>query len=155
MLNEVYGSPAPSKSGHYTEKEPLLSEDDVRQRMSDIARRYDGERQALRDAYAKLAKREAETQLAITFIEPKLLKNLNAKQYLEKAKDGGTKLTVADKEALIMLELETEKVNYDLAKFDCETSDKEYAKLEPQLSFYQSLLKLRKAESPASLALSK
>lgn len=142
-VTEIYGSPAPSKSGHYTEKEPLLSEDDVRQRMSDIARRYDGERQALRNAYSALAKREAKAQLAITFLEPNLFYNADAKQYVEQAKEKGTKLTVADKEALIMLELETEKVNYDLAKFDCETSDKDYAKLEPQLSFYQSLLKLR------------
>lgn len=123
--------------------EPLLSEDDIRQRMSDIARRIPDERQKLRDAYDLLAKREAKVQLAITFLEPNLFYKKEAKEYVEKAKTNGTKLTVADKEALIMLELETEKIAYDLAKFDCETSDKDYAKLEPQLSFYQSLLKLR------------
>jgi len=143
MLNEVYGSPAPSKSGHTMEGQPVLTEDDVRQRMSDISRRYESERQTLRDAYSALAKREAQVQLAITFLEPKLLYKQEAKEYLEAAKTNGTKLTVADKEALIMLELETEKITYDLAKFDCETSDKDYAKLEPQLSFYQSLLKLK------------
>lgn len=143
QVTEVYGSPAPSKSGHYTEKEPLLSEDDVRQRMSDIARRYDGERQALRTAYKNLAKREAEAQLAMKFLQPDLMKTDKAREYIKKAIEDKVKLTVDDIKALITVELETEKIEYDLAKFDCETSDKDYAKLEPQLSFYQSLLKLR------------
>ena len=143
QVTEIYGSPTPSKSGHYTEKEPLLSEDDVRQRMSDIARRYDSERQALRTAYKNLAKREAEAQLAMKFLQPDLMKTDKAREYIKKAIEDKVKLTVADIEALILVELETEKIEYDLAKFDCETSDKDYAKLEPQLSFYQSLLKLR------------
>lgn len=143
MLNEVYGSPAPSKSGHYIEKEPLLTEDDVRQRMSDIARRYDSERQSLRTAYKNLAKREAEAQLAIKFLQPDLMKTDKAREYIKSAIENKVKLTVNDIEALIVVELEKEKIDYDLAKFDCETSDKDYAKLEPQLSFYQSLLKLR------------
>lgn len=142
-VKEVYGSPAPSKSRHYTEPEPLLSEDDVRQRMSDISRRFESERLELRKAYANLAKREAKAQLAITFLQPDLFYRKEAKDYLISAQTNGTKLTVADKEALIMLELEDEKLAYDLAKFDCDTSDKDYAKLEPQLSFYQSLLKLK------------
>jgi len=142
-IKDVYGSAAPTKSRHYTEAEPLLSEDDVRQRMSDIARRYDGERQALRDAYARLAKREAETRLAIRFLQPDLLKRKDARDYVQKVVDDKVKITVDDIDALILIELEDEKIGYDLAKFDCETSDKDFAKLEPQLSFYQSLLKLQ------------
>lgn len=142
-ITDIYGSPAPSKSRHYIEQEPLLSEDDVRQRMSDISRRYEGERQALRTAYAALAKREAEAQLAMKFLQPDLLKTDKAREYIKKAIEDKVKLTVSDIEALIIVELENEKIGYDLAKFDCETSDKDYAKLEPQLSFYQSLLKLK------------
>lgn len=123
--------------------QPILTEEEIRQRMSDITRRYPDERQKLREAYSKLCKREAQVQLAITFLEEKLLYKPEAKEYVKAAKDNGTKLTIADKEALIMLELETEKIAYDLAKFDCETSDKDFNKLEPQLSYYQSEMKLQ------------
>lgn len=111
--------------------------------MVEIADRYPGERQKLRDAYAALAKREAKVQLAITFLEPHLFYNKDAKAYMASALEKGTKLTVSNKEALIMLELESEKVAYDLAKFDCESSDKDFNKLEPQLSYLQSEMKLR------------
>ena len=47
----------------------------------------------------------------------------------------------ADKEAIVILETESRKTAYDLAKFDCETSDKEYAKLESLLSYAQSLMR--------------
>jgi len=120
-----------------------MSEEDVRQRMSDISRRCTAERQALRDAYANLAKREAQVQLGITYLEPELFHKAEVKEKVRRARDEKIKLTVADKEALTLLELEDLKAAYDFAKFDCETSDKDFAKLEPQLSFYQSLLKLR------------
>lgn len=119
-----------------------MSDDEVRHRMSEISRRFPGEREAMRNAYKALAKREAKVQLAITFLQPELLYRQEAKAYLQKAKEEGTKMTVADKEALIMLELEAEKVAYDLAKFDCETSTKDFAQLEPQLSYLQSEMKL-------------
>jgi hypothetical protein len=95
----------------------------------------------LRDAYKALARREAETQLAIKFLQPDLVKTVKAKEYIQKAVEDKVKMTVGDIDALILVELETEKIGYDLAKFDCDTSDKDFAKLEPQLSFYQSLLK--------------
>lgn len=142
-ITDVYGSPAPSKSRHYTEPEPLLSEDDVRQRMSDIARRYDSERQALRDAYARLAKKQARAHLATKFLQPDLLTHPEAKEYLVKALAEKTKMHAPDIEAILDIELEGVKMEYDLAKFDCETSDKDYAKLEPQLNFYMALMKLR------------
>lgn len=142
-IKDIYGSPAPSKSRSYTEPQPLLTEDEVRQRMSDISRWVETERQKMRDALETLAKREPRVQLGITFLEPDLFYKAEAKKYVTAAKENGTKLTVADKEAIIMLELEDEKMNYDLAKFDAETSDNMFKKLEPQNSFYQSLLKLR------------
>lgn len=122
---------------------PLLTEDEIRQTMSDITRRYEGERQKLRDAYEAFGKREARVQLAITFMEPSLLLNHDARGYVERAKTDSVKLTIPDKEAIIMLECETEQVAYDLAKFDVETSDQMYRKLEPQLSYFQSEMKLR------------
>ena len=142
-IDNIYGSRTPLKSPHYTEPEPLMSEDDVRQRMSDISRRHEPERQALRDAYAALAKREAQVQLAITFMRPELFYKFEAKQMMEEALEKKLKLYAADKEAIIMLELEELKTAHDLLKFDCDTSDGDFKKLEPQLSFYQSLLKLR------------
>lgn len=138
MLNEVYGAGAAPKSTHL----PILTEDEIRQRMSDIARRVEKERQDLRDAYAALGKREARAMLAISFQQPELLGKVEAQDYLKKAIEDKVKLTESGKEALLNLELEDLKSKYDLAKFDCETSDKDYAKLEKQLSFYQSLLKM-------------
>jgi hypothetical protein len=137
-ITEVYGAGAAPKSTHL----PILTEDEIRQRMSDIARRVEKERQDLRDAYAALAKREARATLAIAYRQPDLLGKVEAREYLQKAIDENVKLTETGKEALLNLELEDLKSNYDLAKFDCETSDKDYAKLEKQLSFYQSLLKM-------------
>lgn len=96
----------------------------------------------MKDAYKALAKREAKAQLAITFLQPELLYNADARSYVQRAKDEGTKLTVGDKEAIINLELEAEKVAHDLAKFDCETSIKDFAMLQPQLSYLQSEMKL-------------
>ena len=124
------------------DNQPVLTEDDIRQRMSDIARRAVRERSDLRAAYETFAKREARAQLAITFQQPDLLGRKEAREYVEKAIKDKVKLNAPDKEAIIMIELESEKIAYDLAKFDCETSDKDYSKLEKQLSFYQSLLKL-------------
>lgn len=109
--------------------------------MSAIAERYPSERQTLREAYDGLTQAEAKAQLAITFLEDHLLTNPDAKSYLERAKKDGTKLTVADKEAIVTLETQAKRIAYDLAKFDCETSDKEYSKLEAILSYYQSLMK--------------
>ena len=125
-----------------TTHQPILTEDEIRQRMSDITRRAETERQRLREAYEKYARREARAMLAITFQQPTLLGRAEAREYLQKSITEGVKLTESGKEALLDLELEPEKIEYDLAKFDCETSDKDYSKLEKQLSFYQSLLKL-------------
>lgn len=129
-------------TGTATTHQPILTEDEIRQRMSDITRRNEEERKNLRTAYQALSKREARTTLAIAFQQPDLLGKAEAREYLQKAITDGIKLTESGKEALKELELETEKIAYDLAKFDCETSDKDYSKLEKQLSFYQSLLKL-------------
>jgi hypothetical protein len=119
----------------------LLSEEEIRQQMSDITKRYSTERKGLRMAFDGLAKAEAKAQLAVTFLRPDLLTNGDAKVWLLTAKNEGTKLLAADKEAIVMLEIESRKVTYDLAKFDCESSDKQFDKLEKQLSYYQSLMK--------------
>lgn len=129
-------------TGIATTHQPILTEDEIRQRMSDIARRTENERSGLRAAYETLSKREARAMLAITFQQPELLGRVEAREYLQKAITDGVKLTESGKEALINLELESEKIAYDLAKFDCETTEKDYSKLEKQLSFYQSLLKM-------------
>jgi hypothetical protein len=119
----------------------LLTEEEIRQQMSDITRRYATERGGLRKTFDGLSKAEAKAQLAVTFLEPDLLTNENAKTWLRKAKTEGTKLLAADKEAIVLLEIESKKVAYDLAKYDCDTSDKQFDKLEKQLSYYQSLMK--------------
>ena len=121
--------------------EMILSEDEIRERMTILTNRFPEERAALREAYAKLAKKEAKTHLAITFQEYGLLNSPTAKKYLQMAKNSAQKLTVADKEMLLILELSELKEAYDLAKFDCETTEKDYAKLQPQLSFYQTIRK--------------
>ena len=141
-ITDIYNVP-PTKKQHWTDSDELLTEDEVRHTMSTLTRGYEAERERIKNAHKAFNKREAQVQLAITFLEPDLLYNKQAKDYLTAAKENKIKLTVADKEALIMIELEKEKVEYDLAKFDCDTSDSLFKKLEPQQSFYQSLLKLR------------
>ena len=119
----------------------LLSEDEIRQQMSEITHRYQTERGGLRAAFDGLAKAEAKAQLAVTFLQPELLTNESAKTWLTKAKAEGVKLLAADKEAIVLLECESKRIAYDLCKFDCDTSDKQFDKLEKQLSYYQSLMK--------------
>lgn len=119
----------------------LLTEEEIRQRMSTIAREYPTQREALKTAYTGLAKAEAKAQLAITFLEDDVLENPDAKKYLQTAKENGTKLTVADKEAIVLIETDSLKTAYDLAKFDADSSDKDFSKLEALLSFYQSMMR--------------
>lgn len=137
MLTDIYKSP---DRPHI--EQAILTEDEVRQRMSDLTRKAVDERARLKDAYINIGRAEAMAQLAITFDEPTALKSDKAREYLKKAKAEKIRLTDAVKEAIIALECETLKLEYDLAKFDCETTDKDFAKLEKQLSFYQSLLRL-------------
>ena len=119
----------------------LLSEESIRQQMGEITARYTTERRGLRATFDGLAKMEAKAQLAVAFLMPELLTNESAKTWLAKAKAEGTKLLAADKEAIVLLECEEKRVAYDLCKFDCDTSDKQFDKLEKQLSYYQSLMK--------------
>lgn len=120
----------------------MLSENALRERMSEISTRYATERKTLKDAYEKLTKKEALVHLAITFKEPTTLQNEKARDYLTNALENGYKLTESDKKALVSLELETEQIEYDLAKFDCETSEKDFKLLDPQLSYYQTELRI-------------
>lgn len=120
----------------------MQSQDELRQRMSEISTRYPQERQRLKAAYEALAKKEALVHLAITFREPTTLSNEKARDYLQNALESGYKLTESDKKALVALELETEQLEYDLAKFDCETSEKDFKLLDPQLSYYQTELRV-------------
>lgn len=110
----------------------------IKSEMAIIEQRFEDERRKLKDATQALAKREARAYLAISFNEPDLLTNEKAKEYLSKA----GKLTVDDKKYLLALEVEAEQIAYDLAKFDCDTSRQHYDKLQPQLSFLQSEMKL-------------
>lgn len=128
----------------------LLTEEEIRQQMSQITRRYQSEREELRKTHEDLAKKEARAYLAVTFLEDHLLTNANAKAYLKKAKEAGTKLIKEDKLAIQQLEIETEQIAYDLAKFNADTSDKQFAKLESQLSYFQTLMKF--AGKPVPLA---
>ena len=121
--------------------EQLLTEDEIRRKMSVIHRRYSSERQALRDAFDGLSRAKAEAHVATMFLEPEMFKDENAKAFLAKAKAKGLKLIKEDKESLVILEMEARQTAYDLAKFDCETSDKEFAQLDKQLTFYQSIMK--------------
>lgn len=131
-------------SGIPQEQEPRLSFDEeaIKSKMAEIAARFETERSELKKATEKIGKREAKAQLAITFLQPDLLYDPRAKEYVQKAKDEGTKLTVSDKEAIIALELETDQIALDLAKFDCDTSKQHFDRLAPQLSFLQSEMKL-------------
>jgi hypothetical protein len=120
----------------------LITEEEIRQRMSLIAREFPNARKRLSEAYKALRKQKSVTHLAIKYLDAELLTNEKAKDYVVRAKDPkGPKLTESDKEALTHLELETLVDAWEDAKFDCETLDKDYAKLEPQLSYYQSLMK--------------
>jgi hypothetical protein len=120
----------------------LLTEQQIRTRMSAISERYPDERKRLKEAYEALAKKEALVHLAITFKEPTTLSNEKARDYLQNALESGYKLTESDKKALVGLELEAEQLTYDLAKFDCETSEKDFKLLDPQLSYYQTELRI-------------
>jgi hypothetical protein len=120
----------------------MFDETKIKADMAAISERFPGERQKLREATGKIAKREAKIRLAITFLQPDLLYSPEARTAVQAAKDKGTKLNEADKEAIIALELGDDKINYDLAKFDCETSRQQFDKLAPQLSYLQSEMKL-------------
>jgi hypothetical protein len=125
-----------------TAQQPILSEDDVRQQISDLTRLFPDERQALEVAMKALGKKAAKAHLAITFRQPDLLSSGDAREYLQKAIEDGIKLTESDKTAITTLELEKEQIEYDLAKFHCDTTKTQYAMLEKQLSFYQTLANL-------------
>lgn len=120
----------------------MFDETKIKKEMDEISARFPEERKRLKEATEKIGKREAKAQLAITFMQPELLYDPRAKEYVQKAKDGGVKLTEADKKAIIALELEADQIALDLAKFDCETSKQQFEKLQPQLSFLQSEMKL-------------
>lgn len=120
----------------------MFDEAKIKKEMDEISARFPEERERLKKATEKIGKREAKAQLAITFLQPELLYNANAKEYVRKAKDEGVKLTEADKKAIIAIELEADQIELDLAKFDCETSRQQFDKLQPQLSFLQSEMKL-------------
>lgn len=120
----------------------MFDEAKIKEEMAAISARFPSERDTLRKAMEALQKREAKALLAVTFLQPELLYRQEAREYLAKAKAEGTKLTVGDKEAIVNIELEAEKIAYDLAKFDCETTKQQFDKLAPQLSFLQSEMKL-------------
>lgn len=108
-----------------------------------LTNRSAGERKTLRGASEDLHKKKAIAQLAITFNKPELLNNDEAKAYLQQSIEGNIKLHAPDKEAIIELEIDALKIAYDLAKFDCDTTDQEYDKWKTQLMFVQSEMKLR------------
>lgn len=128
--------------------EQLLTENEIRERMSVISRRYPTERRTLRDAYQGLAKAKAEAHLATMFLDADLLHDPRAKEFLAKAKARAVKMIADDKSALVALETEERQTAYDLAKFDCETSEKDYAQLEKQLSFFQTVMRFTGAPVP-------
>jgi hypothetical protein len=82
------------------------------------------------------------------FLDPKLLTDERAKEVLTKAQGKGMKLIKEDKEAIVILETEARQTDYDLAKFDCETSEKDYSQLEKQLSYFQTVMKFTGATVP-------
>ncbi len=118
----------------------LLSEDELRQEMSRINRGYLAERNALKDAFRGLAKKKALALKAAKLMTPELLKNDDAITFLTGLL-GGKPPTESDKEAIVILETSDAQDTYDECKFDCDTSEKYFAQLEKQLSYYQSLLK--------------
>lgn len=119
----------------------LLTESEVKERMERIANRYASERDKIKDAYSGLTLAEARAQLAVTLMEPGALNNEEARSALKKCIDKGIKMIAADKEAIVLLETQDQRTAYDMAKFQADTSDKEYAKLEPLLSYSQSLMR--------------
>lgn len=131
-----------SRSQQQIEPRADFDEAHIRSEMAIIEKRFPQERQKMKDAVIALGKKEAMAHLAITFRQPELLTSEQARAYLQKAVDEGKKLTETDKEALVTLEVQAERIAYDLAKFDCDTSSKHYEKLAPQLSYLQSEMKL-------------
>lgn len=140
MLNEVYGSAAPLKSGPIEGE--FLSDEELRRDMTEICRRFPEERAALREAYEALKRVEHRTHLAVRFAQPDLLQTEDAREYLQKAIDEKSKLTESDKEALTRLDNEVLVMTYDMVKFTCDTTEKHFAKLEKLLSYAQSEMKL-------------
>lgn len=120
----------------------LQDQEAIRERMREIAKEYRTEREKLKQTYRELLKAEARAQLAVTFQEVDVLTADNAKDYLRRTMaEGAPKILAADKEAIVNLEIEPKKIAYDLGKFHCESLDKEFSKLEPLLSWEQSLMK--------------
>jgi hypothetical protein len=117
----------------------LLSEEEIRQKMTEISRNYLKERRALKDAFRGLARRKALAQKAAKLAATELLTDPDAIDFLQRNQSG--KWTEADKEAVVILETSKDQEAYDEAKFDCDTSDKYFAQLEKQLTYYQSLMK--------------
>jgi hypothetical protein len=104
---------------------------------------FQDERKKLREAIENLSKKKATALLAVTFNEPTLLQTDQAREMLANAKSKGVKLIKEEKEAIADLDIAEWQIAYDLAKFDCDTSDKAFRQLETQLSFIQSEMKLR------------
>lgn len=118
----------------------LLTEDELRREMSRINRGYLAERSALKEAFIGLARKKALAHKAAKLVMPELLTDADAMDMLERLK-GGKPPTDADKEAIVILETSSAQEAYDGAKFDCDTSEKYFAQLDRQVSYYQSLMK--------------
>lgn len=122
----------------------LMDEEEARQAVAKICRDYPMQRKALKNAYVGLSKANAIAQLAVTLMDDKMLTNPDAQSYLIRMREAvadkatGVKMLAADKEAIVLLETCEAQEAYDLAKFDCETSDKDHTKLASLLMYYMS-----------------
>jgi hypothetical protein len=120
--------------------EQLLTEDELRTEMSRINRGYIEERNRLKDAFKGLARKKALAHRAAKLLIPELLTDPDAQMFLQ-ALTVGKPPSESDKEAIVILETSKDQEAYDEAKFDCDTSDKYFAQLDRQVSYYQSLMK--------------
>lgn len=121
----------------------MFDVDGIKRRLAEVEGRFATERERLRLAKEAISGKKERVQLALTFLEPDVLENPQAKEYLRKAKQHQIKLLTADKEAILYLELEPLIVEYDMAEFNCKTSKEHVEQLKPMLNFIQSEMKLQ------------
>jgi hypothetical protein len=118
----------------------LLTEEELRQRMSNISRNYIAERREYAEAMKGYATRHAIAHLSAKVLETKYLKDPRAIEFVELLKTAKAP-TDSDKEALVQLELEEQKDRVDAAKFACDTSDKAFEQFRAQSINYMAILK--------------
>jgi hypothetical protein len=119
----------------------LHDEETLRGRMGAISNEAERLRRELLTSYKALLQAEPRVHIAVTFMRDDLLTSNEAKAAILDYKVKDMKPTVDGIKMLVRLELEELETRYKLAKLEVERYDKDFDKLESQLSWHQSVLK--------------